>query len=497
MKSIKLHSVTMAAAVAVAAVCPVVLTGAAAMAAGLRPAAAAPVSGAGGTWGKAELVPGSAALNQGGGADIDSVSCASAGNCGAGGYYADISGHRQALVADERDGTWGKAQEVPGSAALNRGGFATIFSVSCTSAGNCGAGGQYASSSGRYQAFVADERNGTWGKAQEVPGSAALNRGGDAAIASVSCTSAGNCSAGGHYSVSSDNGSAFVVNETNGTWGKAQEVPGLAALDKGVSSQTNSVSCVSAGNCSAGGEYAASLLQNQAFVVNETNGTWGKAKEVPGIAAFDPGGGAGIVSVSCPSAGNCGAGGFYYTRTGQYQVFVADETNGTWGKAQQIPGLAALNTGGGADFAEVSCASAGNCSAGGDYTTRSGHTQAFVARERHGTWGTAQEAPGTAALNTGGLAVILSVSCASAGNCSAGGYYTTSSRLTQAFVMGEVNGTWGKAQEVPGAAVLNQGGDAGIDSVSCASAGNCSAGGEYLDGSLRYQAFVVGETSRG
>ena len=43
-----------------------------------------------------------------------------------------------------------------------------------------------------------------------------------------------------------------------------------------------------------------------------------------------------------------------------------------------------------------------------------------------GSWGQAVEVPGLAALNTGGQANVNSVSCASAGNCAAGGYYTIS-----------------------------------------------------------------------
>src|SRR5262245_64471060 len=74
-----------------------------------------------------------------------------------------------------------------------------------------------------------------------------------------------------------------------------------------------------------------------------------------------------------------------------------------------------------------------------------------------GTWGKAIEVPGTAAFNVGGHASITSVSCASAGNCSAGGFSQTPSGLRQAFVAGEVNGTWGTAIEVPGTAALNGG----------------------------------------
>jgi hypothetical protein len=51
------------------------------------------------------------------------------------------------------------------------------------------------------------------------------------------------------------------------------------------------------------------------------------------------------------------------------------------------------------------------------------------------TWGTAEEIPGTAALNQGGFAQALSVSCAPAGTCSADGLYTDSSGQLQAFVV--------------------------------------------------------------
>ena len=65
---------------------------------------------------------------------------------------------------------------------------------------------------------------------------------------------------------------------------------------------------------------------------------------------------------------------------------------------------------------------------------------------------------------------------------------------TEAFVVSQVGGTWHKAIEVPGTAVLNKGGQAHILSVSCTSAGHCSAGGTYADGSGVIQAFVVSQT---
>jgi hypothetical protein len=72
-------------------------------------------------------------------------------------------------VASERNGRWGKAIKLPGSAALNAGGNAQVLSVSCPSAGNCVAGGYYTDHAYRNQAFVATERNGRWGNAFTVP----------------------------------------------------------------------------------------------------------------------------------------------------------------------------------------------------------------------------------------------------------------------------------------------------------------------------------------
>ena len=119
------------------------------------------------------------------------------------------------------------------------------------------------------------------------------------------------------------------------------------------------------------------------------------------------------------------------------QAFVVNEIDGIWHKAIKVPGIAALNQGGVAVIESVSCASAGNCSAGGDYTDRSFHQQAFVVGQVNGTWHTAIEVPGTPALNQGGYAAITSVPCTSAGDCSAGGYYQVRSLHLQAFVDSE------------------------------------------------------------
>jgi D-alanine-D-alanine ligase-like ATP-grasp enzyme len=445
-----------------------------------------------GGWGTAEEVPGTAALNTGGMAEILSVSCPSAGNCTAGGYYLG-NGGTQGLVVSQVHGTWGKAQEVPGLAKLNAFGIAQVTSVSCASAGNCSAGGYYqtGNTGSESEAFVVSQVHGTWGKAEEVPGTAKLNTfGGVAGVASVSCGAAGDCSAAGYYT-SSDQNPAFVVSQINGVWGKAEKlpVPGHPSPD------IVSLSCASPGNCSAGGIYLSNSEAQEAFVVSQVHGSWGKAEEVPGIAALGKGNGGLVNSVSCASAGNCSAGGDYRDGSGHEQAFVVTQVHGTWGKAEEVPGTATLNHGGNADIASVSCTSAETCGAGGAYTVSSHVAQPFVVSQVHGTWGTAEEVPGISVLDKGNDgANITSVSCASAGNCSAAGQYLDSSSRQQVFVVNQVNGTWDAAEEVPGMAALNAFGQARITSVSCGAVGNCSAGGYYSDLSGNRQAFVVSRT---
>jgi hypothetical protein len=464
----------------------------------VMPAAAATTEAAsGGSWHNARVVPGLGLLNAGGHAEVASVSCASAGNCAAGGYYLDGSDHIQAFVVSERDGSWGAAIKVPGSAALNAGGIMEVSSVSCGSAGDCAAGGYYTDGSGHAQAFVVSERDGSWGTAIEVPGSAALNAGGLALLNSVSCGAMGNCAAGGSYWDSSGHSQAFVVNERNGSWGTAIEVPGSAALNAGGNAGVASVSCTSAGNCAAGGSYTDGSRHVQAFVVSEQDGYWATAQELPGSAALNTGGIAAVESVSCASAGNCAASGSYLDSSGHPQAFVASEQNGSWHNAIEVPGFGALNAGGNIDNSlTVSCGSVGNCAVGGQYTDGSGNRQGFLANERDGSWQHAFEVPGLGLLNAGGNASLISLSCASAGNCAGGGFYADSSSGIQAFVVNETGGTWHRAIEVPGSGALNVSGDAGVFAVSCTRTGSCAAGGRYqASGAL--EGFVVNGTLTG
>jgi hypothetical protein len=82
----------------------------------------------------------------------------------------------------------------------------------------------------------------------------------------VSCGAAGNCSAGGSYTDKNGTTQAFVVSETRGTWGNAEEVQGIINGSTGV----RSVSCATTNHCSAGGGYTDGSQNEQAFVTSRS-----------------------------------------------------------------------------------------------------------------------------------------------------------------------------------------------------------------------------------
>lgn len=264
------------------------------------------VSQIGGVWQQAREVPGTTRSPfLGADPEIDLISCPSAGNCGAAGWI-DINGN--AFVVNEVNGRWHRAEMVPGLDAL-RISYAQITSLSCPTAGNCVVGGFTTR-----VAWVASEVNGRWQKLRRITGFSALHARGGGLLAALSCSSPGNCAAAGDYRNSSDHSRGFVVSEVRGTWRTAKQVPGAGVM--------NAVSCAPAGGCVADGN------ADQPFVIAEADGRWGTPERVPGIVALErgPGNTAGIGALSCPAPGHCTAIGFFSRDHGKrYYSFVVSE----------------------------------------------------------------------------------------------------------------------------------------------------------------------------
>jgi hypothetical protein len=420
---------------------------------------------AAGTWGKPQRLPGTGA-----GAEVQSVSCTAVGDCTVGGT---------GFVDSETKGTWGTAGPVPGTTGLD-----VQWSVSCAKPGDCGAAGNYSGGA----VYVASERGGTWGQAEGVPGLAALDLGGNAAINALSCGALGYCVAGGSYVDGSNHTQAFVVTEKGGVWGTARQLPGLAALNKGGFASVSALSCVSAGNCTGGGVYTDGSDAQQGFVVSQTGYKWHAAANLPGLTALNKGAYAQVSAVSCTSPVNCGAGGIYTDGGYNDTAFVVSRKNGNWQKSLRLGGINGLSAGPSVGINQISCSTAGNCGAGGFYTDAAGRQQAFVASESKGRWAAGEAVPGTVTRNTGISALTASVSCRSKGNCTAGGVYTLVSGHSVVFVVSEVNGIWGTAKEISGVGSYES-----LYSLSCVAPADCVAG-LGPQPSFAGDAYVLAET---
>jgi hypothetical protein len=300
-----------------------------------------------GTWGKAQAVAGITAP----GAEIDSVSCASPGNCAAVGFYSAGTG----LVVNEVNGVWGAAQPI-GDGSVPAGAV-SLQAVSCAAAGDCTAVGvDDLPNSGPQLAVVVTEANGTWGSLAVPPGISAT---GIAQLTTVSCAAPGTCVAGGFESQGPY--LPMVADEVNGAWANVQAVPGSSSISLVSTGTVTSVSCPAVGECAAAG-YIVADYQYEPFVANETGGAWGSLTIFTQNLTEPFGENAELRAVSCGAPGNCAAVGWMDRQDTASSAFAANEVNGTWGVAQLLPGA----QGYGYSYADaVSCPAANYCTAGG------------------------------------------------------------------------------------------------------------------------------------
>lgn len=256
------------------------------------------------------------------------------------------------------------------------------------------------------------------------------------------------------------------------------------------------VSCTSTGDCTAVGEYEDSSGRQQAMTVTETAAEWGRASEVNAPAGSYRNPGAALTDISCASAGDCTAVGSYDNGSDRQQAVAATETGGKWGPAAQLslpPGADTESPN--AKLDAVSCTSAGNCTGVGHYTNSSDREEALVATESDGRWSPAAELslPANASTTGTAIALLFQVSCTSNGFCAATGLYSSTSHDRDAMIANEVGGRWGQAAEFDLLPSGASGVWAYLSGVWCTSVGNCEAVGAYLDGANNTHAMSTAE----
>jgi hypothetical protein len=460
--------------------------------------------------GTAAVLPANAATGKQQGVSLNSISCASAGDCSGVGSYVDSSGHTQGLLMTETSGVWARGVEasLPADAAADSKVYLGL--ISCASAGNCSAAGGYVDSSDNGQVLLITETGGVWGAGVEgvLPSNARVGSGGPGAI---SCASAGNCSAVGGYTDHSKNMEPLVLSEKAGSWaaGVEAKLPANAATRK-QTAVLNSVSCAAPAACTAVGGYFDKAGDSEALLLRETAGHWkvGREAKLPANAAATrkyAGETVLPLAVSCSSAGSCSAVGSYCAvancnyfgkgsgKTGE-QGLLLTESKGRWarGVEAKLPANA-VNAGPLQYLNSISCASNGNCSAVGSYFGTSNKTHVVLLTEKRGHWarGVKAAVPANAAADQAELGVN-SVSCSSAGNCTAAGTYSgVGQDNTQPLLLSEKAGKWKTGVEVGLPADASSPYQYSWVTLSCASAQNCSGVGFYTDNSNGQQGLVL------
>ena len=431
---------------------------------------------------------------------LPALSCPSARNCTAAGAFSDAAGNTQGLVLDEVNGVWRPSRmlRAPADAAKNPN--VTVNALSCASAGNCAVVGNYQDKVGDSRSFVADEVRRTWQPARDVVlASDARTTGQNSAVHAVSCSSDGNCSAVGTYLDSTSplgHVLGFSLNEVRGVWQRARPItlPANANLNAFVS--LVQLVCTSNANCVAVGSYIDTNNVTRGLVVQEVNAVWrpGRSVTLPGDANEFPS--ASLREIACASTNNCTAIGTYVNAAGSLVGLSVTEAGGVWQRAVEM-----VMPYGAADnprvffygFDGISCPSVGNCSAGGQYLDSAGFYQGFFIDEVAATWRVAtQLALPSGAQSAGQNGGVVAISCRRAGACHAGAAYLDGAGNYQALFVNEEGGVWrtGTRVVLPGGATT-VGVDGGVYGLVCSSVSACTATGSYQSSATNYQGFTV------
>jgi hypothetical protein len=369
-----------------------------------------------------------------------------------------------------------------------------VKGVSCPSAGACVAVGIYTDTSGNVQSLVETLSGGTWtattapltGLTPASRTNASVN------LVGVSCPAAGSCVAVGSYVDASGVTHGLVETLSSGTWtATTAPVTGLspaAAAGPATAGQALlTVSCPVAATCVAGGNYTDTSGNVQGLIESLSAGTW-TPTAVP-VTGLSPAAGTNPVAhlhgISCPVAGTCVATGIYTDSTGNVQGLIEALAGGTW-TATTAPttGLSPpANAAPAVTFDGVSCAVAGSCVAVGGYADTSGKRQVLTETLATGTWTATTITPTSGlspAAGTGSSAPALTnLTCLTAGSCVAVGSYVDATGIGHAWVDTLAAGTWTAATAPDGA--LSNGPQAVLRSVSCPAASACVTVGYYTN----------------
>lgn len=396
---------------------------------------------------------------------------------------AGASSPRQAHTAPAPSSRYSVVQPAVFAPGLqNASPYDYFLDVSCAAPGDCTAVGQFFAADDDNQAMTQTSTNGVWAPAQPA------NFGDDfptpyrnGAFTSVSCTSRGNCTAVGYTG-----NLAIAQTLTNGVWGHVVVIPFSSSILRspdGPNDHLYSISCSSPGNCTAAGDYGNENGYDVPMTAQMIGGVWGPA--TPGLfpSNYDLSPNASYTKISCASAGNCTAAGSYYRWPTGMETYLSTSTAGAWSTAVVVPNFQMMS---------LSCSGPGSCTASGHTTDSNGGTIAATVSSTNGIWGSLDvlELPYP-------NSALISVDCTAPGSCTAVGYYDDADWHSTPVMETSVGGVW--LTPVIGVTVTegsssDPAANGLLASVSCTSAGYCSAAGSTYDGNGGAEGITITQT---
>lgn len=421
---------------------------------------------------------------------LTDLSCPAAGDCSAIGTVEPKGQRVQAVVVDETNGVWSNAAfvELPEASKVI---YSQLESIDCPSVGNCTAVGSDEVVSKTPQAIVVSESGGSWEAAQVIqqPATSA-----SATLASVACTGPGSCVAVGESkNASTEKKEAVAATQTNGIWATAVTVPQPA--DATPNGGLDSISCPSAGECAATGWYQSENAHSfAAMAANDVGGTWtSEGIALPTDAEYVR------LYVSCSTSGSCGASGFYYESFPVSQAITASYANGKWSPNAQL-----IGSGAGSEYPYLdapSCPASGSCVAvGAVYASAEKLYEPLVATSSAGAWsgGGTVSLPSNALTEAEAQALkderdgeLYSVSCWAVGACEAVGEYDTATGEYAPMAATEAAGVWGQAEGI----APSSKGEGWLSGVSCTAGGICGGAGSHEDEAGEYRGMTASAAS--
>jgi hypothetical protein len=413
------------------------------------------------------------------------VTCASASECWAvGQIFASCAGYDlcstgQTLIERWDGGSWAivtspnanqATPPFPSSNAIN--------GVTCVAASQCWAVGDWADDTYYSSRELFERWDGTsWtiADSQPPPTQPEVQQ---ATFFGSTCLSASDCWTVGEYDVPIEGievQSSLIEHWDGSSWSIVSS-PNGSALDNALSS----VTCISASDCWAVGSDWSELGQRDAqTLIEHWDGTsW--------VVVTSPNGpdpmasGNNLYGVTCTSASECWAVGFYNAPELGSQTLI-ERWNGTsWSVVPSVDSSLAQQ-----GYLEgVTCASGSDCWAVGAYVDVSGY-QTLIERWDGTAW-TIVPSPNSSALDSD---ILFGVACASGSDCWAAGAYRTQSPLSGSLhyqtLMEHWDGTLWSIVSSPSATTAN---DNALYGVACVSASECWAVG--TDYASPYQTLI-------